>query len=60
MFSMLALIITDQDQVKDKCPTTEKKFKNKEGMHADSVTIEDKHTDYINSKGHLWSLIRKR
>ena len=29
-------------------------------MHADSVTIEDKHTDYINSKGHLWSLIRKR
>ena len=54
MFSMLALIITDQDQVKDKCPTTEKNFKNKEGMHADSVTIEDKPTDYINSKGHLW------
>ena len=50
MFSMLDLIITDQDQVKDKFPITEKKFKNKEGMHANSVTIEDKHTDYINSK----------
>ena len=33
---------------------------NKEGMLADSVTIEDKHTDYINQKGHLWkSLMRK-